>query len=323
MDYCSTCRRHLNGALVCPGCGAYAPDIAPSVMGGRTVPGPSTTTAPPGTEATGGTRGTERVDTGAGTLPDADLASTDADAEVGPAAEPASASASAMSAPTGRAARRRQLARWKKTQRRALVATAVALVGGGLTVASMDRGSGDRTQAATAPEVTGMGGVKEPAGPAEQYGDPAPAATPPGTHRPSPDRPAQPASDDAPDPRSTDTASAPGSTSDTRPDGATGAPTTAPPPPRTASGAEAGSGSGSVSGAGSAEGPGAATRPANPPAEASGSGGGNSGNGGDGRNKEPMDRGGSQPAAPDPSTPPPDSPSTPRSELCLLVICLG
>ncbi|MYS31824.1 hypothetical protein GTW38_33930, partial [Streptomyces sp. SID7804] len=29
MDYCSTCRRHLNGALVCPGCGAYAPDIAP------------------------------------------------------------------------------------------------------------------------------------------------------------------------------------------------------------------------------------------------------------------------------------------------------
>ncbi|WP_422641229.1 SCO2400 family protein, partial [Streptomyces glaucescens] len=30
MDYCSSCRRHLNGALVCPGCGAYAPDIDPS-----------------------------------------------------------------------------------------------------------------------------------------------------------------------------------------------------------------------------------------------------------------------------------------------------
>ncbi|MEU2777830.1 hypothetical protein ABZ646_34310 [Streptomyces sp. NPDC007162] len=29
MDYCTLCRRHLNGALVCPGCGAYAPDIAP------------------------------------------------------------------------------------------------------------------------------------------------------------------------------------------------------------------------------------------------------------------------------------------------------
>ncbi|WP_425274504.1 SCO2400 family protein, partial [Streptomyces zinciresistens] len=34
MDYCSSCRRHLNGALVCPGCGAYAPDIAPSAAGG-------------------------------------------------------------------------------------------------------------------------------------------------------------------------------------------------------------------------------------------------------------------------------------------------
>ncbi|MGW2121853.1 SCO2400 family protein [Streptomyces sp. NPDC001758] len=43
MDYCS--RRHLNGALVCPGCGAYAPDIAPGVIGGRTVPGPATTAA--------------------------------------------------------------------------------------------------------------------------------------------------------------------------------------------------------------------------------------------------------------------------------------
>ncbi|WP_423835875.1 SCO2400 family protein [Streptomyces endophytica] len=29
MDYCSSCRRNLNGALVCPGCGDYAPDIAP------------------------------------------------------------------------------------------------------------------------------------------------------------------------------------------------------------------------------------------------------------------------------------------------------
>ncbi|WP_456303003.1 SCO2400 family protein [Streptomyces mirabilis] len=25
MDYCSSCRRYLNGALVCPGCGGYAP----------------------------------------------------------------------------------------------------------------------------------------------------------------------------------------------------------------------------------------------------------------------------------------------------------
>ncbi|MDX5569237.1 hypothetical protein PYK79_46395, partial [Streptomyces sp. ID05-04B] len=37
MDYCSSCRRHLNGALVCPGCGAYAPDIAPIPTHGHTV----------------------------------------------------------------------------------------------------------------------------------------------------------------------------------------------------------------------------------------------------------------------------------------------
>ncbi|MEY7981580.1 hypothetical protein AB8O53_35395, partial [Streptomyces pilosus] len=45
MDYCSTCRRHLNGALVCPGCGAYAPDIAPSLIGGRALPGAATVAA--------------------------------------------------------------------------------------------------------------------------------------------------------------------------------------------------------------------------------------------------------------------------------------
>ncbi|MFC7510389.1 hypothetical protein ACFQV4_01745 [Streptomyces thermocarboxydus] len=60
---------------------------------------------------------------------------------------------------TGRAARRRQLARWKKTQRRALVATAVALVGGGITLASTERGGTDRTQASTAPDLHGMGGT--------------------------------------------------------------------------------------------------------------------------------------------------------------------
>ncbi|WP_202976852.1 hypothetical protein, partial [Streptomyces sp. E2N171] len=46
MDYCSTCRRHLNGALVCPGCGAYAPDIAPDTVGGHRVPGRAATAGP-------------------------------------------------------------------------------------------------------------------------------------------------------------------------------------------------------------------------------------------------------------------------------------
>jgi hypothetical protein len=63
----------------------------------------------------------------------------------------------------GRAARRRQRDRWKKTQRRALVATAVAFVGGGLTVASMERQSTDRTQAAAAPDREVMGIAEEQA----------------------------------------------------------------------------------------------------------------------------------------------------------------
>ncbi|GHH35980.1 hypothetical protein FHS35_005060 [Streptomyces umbrinus] len=127
MDYCTSCRRHLNGALVCPGCGAYAPDIAPVTTAGHTVPAPAvsaTTGMPPAWEP-------PLTDPG-----DDDLVPV-------------------PSAPQGRAARRRQRARWKKNQRRAVVATAVALVGGGLTVSAMDQRSGDRAQAATAPESTG------------------------------------------------------------------------------------------------------------------------------------------------------------------------
>ena len=45
MDYCSTCRRHLNGALVCPGCGAYAPGIAP-LADGTPAPGAAAWHAP-------------------------------------------------------------------------------------------------------------------------------------------------------------------------------------------------------------------------------------------------------------------------------------
>ncbi|MCX5521379.1 hypothetical protein OG342_00520 [Streptomyces bobili] len=69
--------------------------------------------------------------------------------------------ATAGSAGLGRAARRRQLARWNKNKRRAAVATAVAIVGGGLTVSTMDRYSTDRAQAATAPDAHSMGLAEE------------------------------------------------------------------------------------------------------------------------------------------------------------------
>ncbi|MEU3145363.1 hypothetical protein [Streptomyces sp. NPDC006999] len=315
MDYCSTCRRHLNGALVCPGCGAYAPDIAPSVVGGHTVPGAATSTAlTAGFDATAGTA----VRTGAG--PGAESEPEPGAEKGGPGADgpdPVSGSGSgfALSAPTGRAARRRQVARWKKTQRRALVATAVAFVGGGLTLASMDRGAGDHAQAATAPEVSGMGGAD---GPADQDGGPAPSVSPPDTRR-SQDRPAQPAPDDDTHRQSTGTAS------QARPDGAT-ATATSPSrttPPSDGSGPQAGS---DTDGSGSAT----ATRPTTPPADSSGNANGNNSGGGSGGSGS---RSGSQPAAPPPSAPTPESPGSSGSGsgtdtdtdagLCLLVICLG
>ncbi|MFE1771451.1 hypothetical protein [Streptomyces sp. NPDC059008] len=53
----------------------------------------------------------------------------------------------------GRAARRRQLARWKKHKRRAVAATAFALAGGALTVALLpDKASNGQTHASAAPD---------------------------------------------------------------------------------------------------------------------------------------------------------------------------
>ncbi|MFE1507534.1 hypothetical protein [Streptomyces sp. NPDC058726] len=301
MDYCSTCRRHLNGALVCPGCGAYAPDIAPGVIGGRTVPGTATTAAESPAVISPGPRSASgpgpRSAPGPGSGPDGVPADTPPTAP-GPSG-------------TGRAARRRQLARWKKTQRRALVASAVALVGGGLTLTSINTGSGDRTQAATAPDVRGMGGAT---GPADDSAGPAsPTVSPDRTSRSS-------AADDT---RRTADTTAPASTAPSR---APGTRTEATPPRTTApdavsrsgarsaadgggstdTGPTSGPASGSVPGSGS----GTATRPtpSSPPPAADDS----TGTGG-------ADRGEStQPA---PSAPPATEPDS--SRLCLLVICLG
>ncbi|MFE1953276.1 hypothetical protein ACFW9D_22740 [Streptomyces sp. NPDC059524] len=151
MDYCSSCRRHLNGALVCPGCGAYAPDIAPTAVGSRIGSDRSVPSAGPDAPAhahdaiaaawTGGPLDVDveygsATDTAPHAIPDVE--------QVPPARQ-------------GRAARRRQLAQWRKNKRRAAVASAFALVGGGLTIAAMDGHSTDRVQAATAPENPNRG----------------------------------------------------------------------------------------------------------------------------------------------------------------------
>ncbi|WP_326724550.1 MULTISPECIES: hypothetical protein [unclassified Streptomyces] len=157
MDYCSACRRHLNGALACPGCGSYAPSIAPLADGT-----PATVTAAwqaPSHLWHDAEPGAEEFDEA-------------------PQEHPYNGPDS-PSPPTGRAARRRQRERWKKTQRRALVATAVALVGGGLTVSLTDQKSTDRTQAASAPDREAMGIAEK------QATESTPASSTPTETRPS------------------------------------------------------------------------------------------------------------------------------------------
>ncbi|MDQ1047193.1 hypothetical protein [Streptomyces sp. V4I2] len=219
MDYCSTCRRHLNGALVCPGCGAYAPDIAPTTAGGRIVPAPATTVT---SVTTGAAAASEPMAFGAWHGRDGrlrhEVAAGGGMDEV-PQSDPTGGPEGGPSAPQGRAARRRQRARWKKNQRKAVVATAVALIGGGLTLASMDRQSGDRTQAATAPKDPAMGAVEEQAAQ-----DARPTSTQPDIQRSSPTSPAQSPASDRPG-RQQATASLPTTPPNTRPDAAA--------PPRT------------------------------------------------------------------------------------------
>ncbi|NUK00288.1 SCO2400 family protein, partial [Streptomyces lunaelactis] len=184
MEYCSSCRRHLNGALVCPGCGAFAPDIAPHATDGRIGSALAMTGAPPATTA-------HRESTASGTWHDRPLdneAEFSADMDVAPYA-PAAEAEDLPPARQGRAARRRQLARWKKNKRRATVASAVALVGGGLTIATMDRHSTDRAQAATVPDDRSMGAAQEQT--PEQNRPASTPATAQRTH-PSSQTPSQP-----------------------------------------------------------------------------------------------------------------------------------
>ncbi|MFF2432165.1 SCO2400 family protein [Streptomyces mirabilis] len=177
MDYCSSCRRHLNGALVCPGCGAYAPDIAPPAADGHSGSARAMTSARPATTTH---RDPAASVTGHDSLPDGVAEPSTAK---GVAPHVAADIEDLPPARQGRAARRRRLARWRKNKRRAAVASAVAFVGGGLSIAMMDRHATDRAQAATAPDDPRAGAGQEHT---PQQNPPAAApATAQHSHRPS------------------------------------------------------------------------------------------------------------------------------------------
>ncbi|MEV4786939.1 hypothetical protein AB0K53_16050 [Streptomyces tuirus] len=306
MDYCSSCRRHLNGALVCPGCGAYAPDIDPSAIAPRRGPAPAPAMAPGGPAAWEIPAPAPTGTWHDGTVWD----ETPARMAVRPGSGPSDAydapdtdTAEAYEArPQGRAARRRQMARWKKNQRRAVVATAVALVGGGLTVAAMNGNAKPGVQAAATPEDTTMGGA---AGEAPAYAEPTSrqddtprsAGTP--TTPSHADRASRHERSRAADPRTTPT--------DTHTDAAA-APrelplTTAPRRTTVTDTVDTATGTAGSSGA-------KVTQPTTPPAAGSGS---------DAQQPD-------TPSTPPPAatTPPETSPADSKpKELCLLVICLG
>ncbi|MEU2129012.1 hypothetical protein [Streptomyces sp. NPDC018352] len=151
MDYCSSCRRTLNGALVCPGCGAYAPDIAPSAPSGH-----HRRFATPATVAPTGAAWPAQELPEQAAYPDSAHCFDVVDDAPGAPDVPAASSTPAMPTTQGRAARRRKLARWKKHRRRAVLASTVALVGGGLTLAvlpsSRPSTGHDAQAAATTPE---------------------------------------------------------------------------------------------------------------------------------------------------------------------------
>ncbi|MGW9119851.1 SCO2400 family protein [Streptomyces sp. NPDC055663] len=148
MDYCSSCRRTLNGALVCPGCGAYAPDIALPASSASSASFASSghhhRSAAPATVASAGVVRPAQEFPEQGVYPDSAHCFDFDDAPFRLGTEPTTPDAadtpgapatSPLPTTQGRAARRRQLARWKKHRRRAVLASTVALVGGGLTLA--------------------------------------------------------------------------------------------------------------------------------------------------------------------------------------------
>jgi len=197
MDHCSTCRRTLNGALVCPGCGAYAPDIDPwrAVAearaaeraaqarqiaawrdGAKESQGAEPDTVPPeGADEAPSGSGPAALAPGPGTASDTEPTSV---SDLDPASEAASGAASDEPAATPESredAVEPQPDRRRRNRRRAAAATALAFLGGGLTLAAVvaDSPKGAASSSAPDPTATSAGTTSGPAGPSSTW----PAAT--------------------------------------------------------------------------------------------------------------------------------------------------
>ncbi|MFE4368648.1 hypothetical protein ACFRMN_10440 [Streptomyces sp. NPDC056835] len=110
------------------------------------APHPDAEPTAPDTSGVSGASGASGTPGASGAFEDARADASDSGTSYG--------SEHAAPATQGRAARRRQLARWKKQRRRAVVASTVALVGGGLTLAVLPSrpSTGHDAQASATPE---------------------------------------------------------------------------------------------------------------------------------------------------------------------------
>ncbi|MEG3626527.1 SCO2400 family protein [Streptomyces poriticola] len=247
MDYCHPCRRHLNGALACPGCGTPAEQLAPNA------------------EEFG-----QEYDTG-GDARDADPYGGD-DPQPGRAArrreargrrgrerEPEEGPAPTGPAAAGASRRDRKAAAHRRRRRRTLlVAAGFVLAAGGLSLAELGMDApGDSPQPAAAGNDTPDGGATSEVGaePAAPLEDTSRSAAGPTSASPSPDdtsaspsaspsasespdgstEPAEapPDTDSAPPPRPSSTPPAPADPPSTSDDPTTSAPAPEPTPTET------------------------------------------------------------------------------------------
>lgn len=159
MDYCHACRRHLNGALACAGCGTpaeYLPPAAPVAAGAPGVPGASgfpsgfPSSAPPVAGASGGE-----------------------------AEDPCADSLVVLSG-RGRAGSRRRSADRRRRRTAVLIGAGLALAVGGSVALARIAAEGERTDRAAKVVLTDGNGPQDPAPlPSGSTGPAAPSALKP------------------------------------------------------------------------------------------------------------------------------------------------